>query len=124
MRQVLLHKIGLFFPALTWLFIQFAMSGVMLGSSADAMQITICSPLGIQQISIDPETGDPVEPAIGGESCDWCQSFGLITDDTARGDVPWVAFARTYQQKLVLTSPPRKPLRLAADYDSRAPPVL
>lgn len=124
MRRAAFHKIGLLFPALTWLFIQFAMSGVMLGSSANAMQITICSPLGIQTISVDPETGQPVEQAIGGESCDWCQSFGLITDDIARGPVPWAAVARSYQHDLVLSPPPHKPLRLGADFHSRAPPIL
>lgn len=124
MRHAFFHKIGLLFPALTWLFIQFAMSGVMLSSSADAMQVTICSPLGIQQIVLDPETGEPVEPAMSGESCDWCQSFGLITDGTARGDVPWAVFARSYQQKLAQAAPHFQPLRLVADYDSRAPPVL
>ena len=124
LKRIFVHKIGLLFPALSWLFIQFAMSGVMIGSSANAMQIEICSPFGVQQITIDPETGEPVEPVMGGGDCDWCQSFGLIVDTAERGDVGWVIMERDYQRKLVLAPPPYKPLRLVADYQSRAPPLL
>ena len=103
---------------------QFAMSGVMLGSPANAIQIEICSTSGVQQITIDAETGEPVDPAVGGGECDWCQSFGLVADTADRGDVGWQALARNYQRTLVLSPPPNKPLRLAADYQSRAPPRL
>lgn len=124
MKVIYLHKLGVLFPALTWLFIQFTMSGMMIGSSADAMQIEICSPFGIQQITIDPETGEPVEPIASGDGCDWCQSFGLIVDTANRGAVDWAVMARTYQNRLTLAPPPHKPLRLSADYQSRAPPIL
>ncbi|MDE4133025.1 hypothetical protein PXK00_07875 [Phaeobacter sp. QD34_3] len=124
MKRRLLHKLGLLFPALTWLFIQFSMTGMMIGTSADAMQITICSADGLQQISVNPETGEPVEPAVGGEGCEWCQSFGSVTDCADRGEVSWIAIARSFQQKLVLAPPPHKPLRFVADYDSRAPPFV
>lgn len=100
------------------------MAGVFVGSSANAMQIEICSPFGVQQITIDPETGEPVEPVASGDGCDWCQSFGLIVDTAERGDVGWKALAHDYQIKLVLAPSPHRPLRLAADYQSRAPPLL
>ncbi|WP_406649622.1 hypothetical protein QEZ52_09000 [Aliisedimentitalea scapharcae] len=100
------------------------MSGIVVGSSADAMQIEICSPFGIQQVTIDLETGAPIEPMADGSGCDWCQSFGLITDTASRGDVGWVVLAQTFQHRLVLSPPPHKPLRPIADYQSRAPPRL
>jgi hypothetical protein len=111
------------FPALTWLLIQFSMSGVMLGTSADAMQIEICTPFGVQQIEIDPETGEPVAPFVGNE-CDWCQSFGALADHTERADVNWVLQKPGFD--LLLSSPPtlHKPLRLVAGFQSRAPPSL
>ena len=124
LRHKPLHKLGLLLPAVTWLFIQFTMSGIVLGSSADAMQFEICSPFGIQQVTIDPQTGEPVEPMVGETGCDWCQSFGLITDSALRGDVDWVVLAHSFQHKLVLSPPPHKPLRLVGHYQTRAPPVL
>lgn len=124
MRHASLHKLGLLFPALTWLFIQFSMAGVMVGSSANAMEIEICSPFGIQVISIDLETGEPVEPVGAGNSCDWCQSFGLIVDTAERGAVDWTTMACGEQQNLALSPAPHTPLRLVADYQSRAPPIL
>lgn len=108
----------------SWLLIQFAMTGVMIGSSADAMQIEICSPFGVQQVWIDPDTGEPNEPTVGGGECDWCQSFGLIADTAERGAVGWIVMAHDYQYLLVLAPPPHKPLRLVGDYQSRAPPHL
>ena len=124
MRRKIPHKLGLLLPAVTWLFIQFTMSGIVLGSSADAMQIEICSPFGVQQVSIDPETGEPAEPVANGSGCDWCQSFGAAIDTTERGDVDWVVLGESFQYKLTLSPPPHKPLRLVADYRSRAPPIL
>lgn len=109
---------------MAWLFIQIAMTGVMVGSSANAMQIEICSAFGIQKITIDPETGEPSEPAQGGQGCDWCQSFGLIADTAERADTGWRAMARNYQRRLPLAPSLHNPLRLAADYNSRAPPFL
>lgn len=109
---------------MAWLFIQFAMSGIMLGSPANAMQIEICSPFGIQQVTIDPDTGEPIEPVVDGQGCEWCQSFGVIADTAARGDVAWTVLARDFQLRLPVTAPLHKPLRLSADYHSRAPPIL
>ncbi len=111
-------------PAISWLFIQFAMTGVMVGSSANGMQVEICSPFGIQQITIDPETGEPTEPALGNEGCDWCQSFGLVVDTAERGDVDWQLLAQSHQKLLPLAPSRHTPLRLTADYNSRAPPAL
>lgn len=124
LKRTILHKFGLLFPVLSWLFIQFAMSGMMLGSPANAMQIEICSPFGVQQITIDIETGEPIEPAIRGGECDWCQSFGVVADTIGRGADGWIAMGHGYQYMLVLAPPPHKPLRLVADYQSRAPPSL
>ncbi|MEP0154075.1 MAG: hypothetical protein ABJE81_05310 [Pseudophaeobacter sp.] len=124
MKHRFLHKFGLLFPALTWLFIQFTMSGLVLGSSANAMQIEICSPSGVQLITIDPNTGEPSEPTAKGGGCDWCQSFGHFIDTSARDDLNWVVLNLSYQQNLALAPPLHKPLRLIADYQSRAPPLL
>ena len=124
LRHKLLHRLGLLLPAVTWLFIQFTMSGIVLGSSANAMEVEICSPFGIQQVTIDPKTGEPVEQVVDGAGCDWCQSFGLIVDTGLRGDVGWVVLAQGFQHKLVLSPPPHKQLRLVAGYQSRAPPIL
>lgn len=124
MRIAHLYRLGLLFPALTWLFIQFAMAGVFVGSSGDAMQIEICSPFGVQTITIDPETGEPVEPIASGDGCNWCQSFGLIVDTAERHDGRWQALAYDYQFKLQLAPAPHNPLRLTTDYQSRAPPIL
>ena len=124
MKRTFLHKFGLLFPAVSWLFIQFAMAGVMIGSPADATQVEICSPFGIQEVTIDPETGEPIDPSVGGGDCDWCQSFGLVADTAERGNVGWNVIAWNYQYRLTLAPPPHKPLRLVADYDSRAPPLL
>lgn len=84
----------------------------------------ICSPFGVQQITIDPETGEPVEPTAQGADCDWCQSFGVATDVASRADIAWTTFARDFQMRVQLASSPHHILRLAADYQSRAPPVL
>jgi hypothetical protein len=111
------------FPALAWLFVQFSMSGLMLGSSANAMQVEICSPFGIQTISIDPETGEPVEHAVGG-GCDWCQSFGTMIDTATRSDVTWSEFNRDYTRLLPVLAPMAGSMRLVADFHSRAPPIL
>lgn len=111
-------------PAMTWLFIQFTMVGVFTGSSANAMQIEICSHFGVQTITIDPETGEPVEPIANGDGCDWCQSFGHVVDTAERGDIGWQALAHDYRYKRVLGPSLHKPQRLASDYQSRAPPVL
>ena len=124
MRHTYVHKLLLLSPALAWLFIQFAMAGVMTGSSANANQIEICSSFGIQQATIDPETGEPIEPVIGGADCDWCQSFSQIADTNLRGDVGWRVLGRSFQYKLALSPPPHKPLRLVAGYQSRGPPIL
>jgi len=97
------------------------MSGVMLGSSADAMQVEICSPFGVQQILIDPETGEPVSQTDLGQ-CEWCQSFGAIVDVQTRTDVSWTALNCEYQTLLPGAQRPHVPLRLAADFHSRAPP--
>lgn len=111
------------FPALAWLFIQFSMSGVMVGSSASAMEIEICSPFGVQQILIDPETGQPVDPVMAG-GCDWCQAFGAAVDTAERGDVACAVLKPGLH--VLLASPPllHTPLRFVADFNSRAPPVL
>ena len=124
MKAISLHRLALLFPALTWLFIQFAMAGVFVGSSAGAMQIEICSTFGVQTITVDAETGEPVEPVASDDGCDWCQSFGLVIDTAKRGDESWHALAHDYRHKLVLAPAPHKPLRLTADYKSRAPPIL
>jgi len=122
-QQSLRHKIGMILPALTWLFVQFSMSGIMVGTPATATQIEICSPFGVQQIMIDLETGEPVEPMVGG-GCDWCQSFGVFADTTDRTNVNWVLHKPGFQ--LLLSAPPTRhtPLRLVAGFQSRAPPVL
>ena len=124
LKRTFLHKFGLLFPAIAWLFIQVVMSGAMVGSSANAMQIEICSTFGVQQITIDPETGDPVEPVIHPDGCDWCQSFGQVVDTAERGATGWTALACSYQDKLVLAPPQHTPLRLVADYLCRVPPIL
>ena len=110
-------------PAVAWLFIQFGMSGIVLGSSANAMQIEICSPFGIQTISIDPETGEPTEQAVG-SGCDWCHSFGVMVDTATRDDVSWSEFNRDYSRLLPVLAPMIGPMRLVADFQSRAPPTL
>ena len=94
------------------------MSGLVLGSSANAMQIEICSPSGVQLITIDPNTGEPSEPTAKGGGCDWCQSFGHFIDTSARDDLNWVVLNLSYQQNLALAPPLHKPLRLIADYHS------
>ena len=124
MRRRFFHKLGLLLPAVTWLFIQFTMSGIMLGSSANATQIEICSPFGIQKIMIDLETGEPIAPLAGETGCDWCQSFSQITDTDLGGDVDWAILAQSFQCQLVASPPPHTPLRLAAGFQSRAPPYL
>ena len=112
------------FPVLTWLFIQFAMSGFSLGPSAAGETIVICSAFGTQEITIDPETGQPQEQAVGGDGCDWCLSFGLTTDTVQQSDAAWVALARSLEDDLPRSAPLHKPLRLVGDYQSRAPPIL
>jgi hypothetical protein len=121
LRTSIHHKIGMLFPALTWLLIQFTMSGAMIGSPADAMQIDICSPTGVQQIFIDPETGEPTEP-MAEMGCEWCQSFGAALDTAVRSDGDWADL--NWKAKALLPLPPvqHKPLRLIADFHSRAPP--
>lgn len=109
---------------MTWLFIQFTMAGVFIGSSANAMQIEICSPFGIQTIMIDPETGEPMEPVASGDGCDWCQSFGLIIDTAERADEGWQALAHDDRYKLALAPQMNKLLWPVADYQGRAPPLL
>lgn len=111
------------FPAVTWLFIQFSMSGIVLGTSANAMQIEICSPFGAQTITIDPETGEPTEQAIA-NGCDWCQSFSIAVDTASRSDVVWSNFERNYAQLLPVLAPVMGPIRLAAGFQSRAPPSI
>ncbi|WP_083100859.1 DUF2946 family protein [Pseudophaeobacter leonis] len=111
------------FPAVAWLFIQFSMSGLILGTSANAMQVEICSRFGIQTISINPDTGEPTEQAIG-SGCDWCQSFGATIDIATRHDVAWSAFERDHTQILPASPRMHVPLRLVAGFQSRAPPIL
>ncbi|MGJ8561775.1 MAG: DUF2946 family protein [Litorimonas sp.] len=111
------------FPAFAWLFIQFSMSGLMLGTSANAMQIEICSPYGIQTISIDLETGEPAEQVVG-SGCDWCQSFGTTIDTATRPDVAWTAFESDHTRLLPASPAMHAPLRLVAGFQSRAPPPL
>lgn len=124
MKATSLHRLALLFPALTWLFIQLAMAGVFVGSSAGAMQIEICSSFGVQTITIDPKTGEPVEPVASSDGCDWCQSFGHVLDTAERGDIGWHALTGDYQHKQLLALPLHKPLHLIADNKSRAPPIL
>lgn len=123
MRRNIWHKIGVLFPALTWLFIQLAMSGALSGSPANAMQVQICSSFGAQQIWIDPETGEPVEPAIGGD-CDWCQTFGTAVGTTERGDVACAQLDGYYHLPLLAPQQHHVPLRFVSDSQSRAPPIL
>jgi len=73
------HKNWMMLPALVWLFTQFAMSVAMAAPSPDNMQVTLCSPSGVQQITIDLNTGKPVKQ-ISVSGCTWCQSFGLAVD--------------------------------------------
>ncbi len=110
-------------PAVAWLFIQFSMSGIILGSPANAMQVEICSPFGIQMIAIDPETGEPIEQAMG-SGCDWCQSFGVMVDAATRHNVAWYPFDRNHKRLLPVLAPMVCPMRLVADFQSRAPPTL
>ena len=109
-------------PALVWLFIQFAMSGIMLGSSADAMQVEICTPFGVQQIAIDPATGEPVEQANQGQ-CDWCQSFGAMVDIESRTHVAWSWVQRDFSHLSAIEPQPHVSLFPVATFQSRAPPM-
>ena len=111
------------FSALAWLFIQFSMSGIMLGSSANAMQIEICSSFGIQTISIDLETGEPTKQ-VAGSGCDWCQSFGVMVDAATRHDVRWSTFEQDHTKLLPVLPPMVGPMHLVANFHSRAPPIL
>ncbi len=111
------------FPAIVWLFIQFSMSGVFIGSSANAMPVEICSSFGIQTILIDMETGEPTEEASS-SSCDWCHSFSVVTDPATRHDVTWTAFDQNYKLLLPELPASRDPLHVVADFQSRAPPLL
>lgn len=108
---------------MAWLFVQFSMSGIMMGTPANAMQIEICSPFGIETISIDPETGEPAKQVVGG-GCDWCQSFGAVIDTAMRDDSLWSKFERDHKCLLPTLAPIHTPLRLVADFQSRAPPIL
>lgn len=124
MRKSLLYKLGVLVPAFVWLFIQFSMSGLFTSTSEGAIPVELCTSSGVQQIYLDPETGEPIESSSSSESCEWCQSFGVVTDTAARGDVEWRAVERSFAYRLALAPAPHKSLRPAADYHSRAPPVL
>ncbi|WP_371225797.1 hypothetical protein [Roseovarius sp. 2305UL8-3] len=123
MKRSRFIKFGMLFPALTWLLTQFAMTGMIVGTPVNAMQIEICSSYGTTQILIDPETGEPVEQVITG-GCDWCQSFGVAVTGTARGDVSWSALEYGFQTRASMAADLDPPLRLTASFQSRAPPTL
>lgn len=123
MRQFTRHRLGLLIPALAWLFVQFSMSGVVLAETSDGVTVEICSAFGIQEVQIDPATGQPVT-SVAAHGCDWCHSFGVAITLEPRADVAWVAIAQDFQYGLALAPVPHHPLRLAADFRSRAPPVL
>lgn len=124
MRRSLLYKFGVLAPTFVWLFIQFSMSGLFASTAEGAIPVELCTSGGVQQIYLDPETGAPIQTTSGGESCEWCQSFGVITEMVPRGDVEWRAVERSFAYRLVLAPAPHKSLRPVADYHSRAPPVL
>ncbi len=75
-------------PAILWIAVQFAMTGVFSTpasaayaalSSGQAKQIVeICSPDGLRTIALDAQ-GRPVPASAGANTCDWCQSFGAFT---------------------------------------------
>ena len=117
------HNVWMLFPAFAWLFVQFSMSGLVLGTSANAMQIEICLPYGIETVSIDLETGEPTEQVVG-NGCDWCQSFGTTIDTATRPDVAWSAFECDYTRRLPASPVMHAPLLLVAGFQSRAPPTL
>ena len=123
MKRSRFIKFGMLFPALTWLLTQFAMTGMMGAAPANAMQIEICSSYGTTQILIDPDTGEPVEQGVT-HGCDWCQSFGVAVDGTARGDVSWSALEYGFQTRASMAADLDPLLRLTAPFHSRAPPAL
>lgn len=88
------------------------------------MTIVICSAFGVQEITIDPETGQPQEQVLDGGECDWCQSFGVVADTAMRTDAAWIVLAQSFNDDRPGSLPPHKPLRLVGDYQSRGPPIL
>jgi hypothetical protein len=111
------------FPALAWLVVQFSMSGIVYGTPAGAMQIEICSAYGAQQIDVDAGSGQPPQPGAD-SGCDWCHHFGATADLAARDALPWVVLARDFSRLVPPPSRLHQPLRLVADFQSRAPPYL
>lgn len=109
---------------MVWLFIQFTMAGVFTGSTANAMQLELCSAYGIETITIDPATGEPIEPTAQNEDCDWCRSFSLIVDTADRGAVAWQVLARADGQARMAAPLLPCPVPFVADNQSRAPPLL
>ncbi|MEP0477847.1 DUF2946 family protein [Nisaea sp.] len=74
-------------PAILWVAVQFAMTGVFSTPasaayaallSGEAEQIVeICSSDGLRTIAVDAQ-GRPVPATGGANTCDWCQSFGAF----------------------------------------------
>ncbi|WP_028466399.1 DUF2946 family protein [Nisaea denitrificans] len=73
-------------PAILWIAVQFAMTGVFstpasaayaaLDSGHAEQIVQICSPDGsLRTIALDAQ-GLPVQETSGAKTCDWCQSFG------------------------------------------------
>ncbi|MEQ9260057.1 MAG: hypothetical protein RIG84_13285 [Roseovarius sp.] len=123
-RNSIWRRLGLLFPALTWIAVQVAMAGGLHAAPASGLTIELCSTFGTETLVIDLETGEPVEPARATCGCDWCHSFGKAVDLPPRAAPDWQEMAVDFAHRLTLAPPPHLVLRLVGDAQSRAPPVL
>lgn len=120
-------------PAILWIAVQFAMTGVFSTpvsaayaalSSGQAEQIVqVCSPDGLRTIALDAQ-GRPVPATGGAKTCDWCQSFGaFILPAPAVDGTPHSLSSEHTRQ----TIPDSQHHRLAASqsrHPTRAPPSV
>ena len=85
-------------PALAWLLVQFAMTGVLVPASTAAVAgpdfgpIVICTAEGLKVIAADGDAGTPSEdPSLSG--CKWCQAFGAAATPPPLSDAGLVVRA-------------------------------
>ena len=121
-------------PAILWIAVQFAMTGVFstpasaayaaLGSGQAKQIVQICSPDGsLRTIALDAQ-GLPVQETGGAKTCDWCQSFGaFILPAPAADGVPHRLLSGHARQAI----PDTQNHRLTASqsrHPTRAPPSV
>lgn len=87
MQSLRQKRILALLPAILWIAVQFAMTGVFstpasaayaaLDSGQAEQIVQICSPDGLRTVALDAQ-GLPVPATSGAKTCDWCQSFGAF----------------------------------------------